>query len=293
MDKTSVQCPGCGTEVPRPSEKEGGRARCPGCGTVWRPEPAPDAAPPPETPPEAAPPPRRRPTLARNRTTLAPDAAFESAAPPPEAGEPALRLGRATVGGAPALFCPACGVALTAGDRYCPQCGYNLKTGRFAHQEHQRRRRLAIMALFLILGGLLAAAFALKLIRLPDRWPRFRATASTETPTPPPTPRTEEEIAALAEAIAGRLRAQLDELHPPAKRGEPIELVLDDGRVLSGTFWGVSQKGNALVEVEGVMTDAPVKRLREESRARVDPEFREETIRARARRQAAEMGSHL
>lgn len=283
MAETRIQCPGCGLDLPRPSEREGGAARCPGCGTVWRPDPAPTPAPKPEPEPAVtAKPPRSRWSF-RRRPEEPPAAA--APAPSPETGEPRLRLNRATLAGEPATFCPACGVARAADDRYCSQCGYNYRTGRFAHQEHLRRRRLAVFVLALTLGGLVAAAFAPGIFRLPDRWPSFRL-PQKEAPSEPPAPRTEEEIAALAETIAGQLRARLDESHPLARRGEPIELTLDSGQVLSGVYWGVSSKDNAIVEVEGRMMDAPLKHLRAESRLLVDPAFREETIRARARRRA-------
>lgn len=212
-----------------------------------------------------------------------------------DAEEPRLRLDRA--GGGRPMYCTSCGVVMLPGEKICTMCGYNTETNRFVQQEHARRelirRSLATVAVVLVLGvgGWLAARRGT--LPHPRQWPRFFVSRSPQAPpseaaaaSSAPRPRTQEEIAELAAAFENTVRRELDDRYPTVVPGVPVELVRNNGLVITGVFRGLTHRGGALLDVERVLQEIPLDDLRPASRVQVDPAYREERIRAEAWRRA-------
>lgn len=306
MAYVDVSCATCGNRVSVEASVAARMKTCPACGAAIA--PAADTAAPSSPPEAAAPnPPRRRLFLLRGKDVQPPPVAeTEAAAPaPPETApadgaaadpaEPRLRIDRAGAVNAELKLCPSCGAVMQLAEKVCTMCGYNTETGRFVQAEHARRERIrraiAALAVVVILGGLGGLAYRRGAIPKPAEWPRFflprPAEEKTETATPPDAPpRTEEEIAALAEAFENSLRLELEEKAPLFIRGEEIELLRADGVAITGVFRGLTHRGTVLLEVDRVLQELPLDSLRELSRVRVDEAFREERIRFEARRRA-------
>ncbi len=289
MGYTEVSCPSCGQHSSVDTEVARRMTTCPACGA---PLPPPAMAAMDGKTAVAAPSPTAQPRwrLKIGEKVGAPSAASAEAS---SAGEPRLRLNPAGAVGGELRICPSCGIVMGPQDVVCTACGFNTSTGRYVQVEHARRERLrralATLTIILILGGLSATAWRRGWIRLPDSRSWFTPAtpppaAEAETAVPPA--RTEEEIALWASALENAVRARLDTQSPMFERGQEVEIEMLDGRVIAGIFRGLKQGRIALIEVEGVLREVPNDRLRPISRVRVDAAYREEWIRAEARRRA-------
>jgi hypothetical protein len=288
MAYVEVSCPACGQHSSVDEDVAKRMTRCPACNAEL---------PKTEAPAEPPPPPEKPRLRLKHDGANVGDKDAPASAEAADAGEPKLRMNRTGTVGGELKLCPGCGTVLAPADIVCSMCGLNTETGHYMQVEQARRERwrrtLATVAVILIVGALGAGAWKRGWIRMPD-WRSWLAPApapaETATPGSSAAPRTEEDIAQLAAALENTIRAQLDAESPMFERGQNVEIEMLDGQVVAGIFRGLKQDRIALVEVEGVLREVPNDRQRPTSRRRADAAFRDEWIRAEARRRA-ESGS--
>jgi len=274
MGYVDIQCPACGHQASVTEEAAARMTRCAACGEALSKA---------ETVAAAEPATARRLRL-RDRLPAQGD---PSAADP----KPTLRLNPAGAVGGNMRLCPHCHAVMEQDAIICSFCGYNTHTGRFVQEEHARRQRLrrglATLAIVLILTALTGAAWRRGWIRLPD-WRAWVAPPPADEAPPPSAPRAlgEEEIAALAADLEPAVRAEWDQRAPLVRKAAAVEIELLTGEVIHGTFWGTKASRIALIMVEGVLREVPHDQMRPAYRLRFDAPYRDEAIRAEARRRA-------
>jgi len=194
--------------------------------------------------------------------------------------------------------CPSCGATMAEQDVICIQCGYDTRTGARIVEKPSSNK----IAKWLLTIAVLIVLTFLAISVLQKKW----APSATGLVTPPPktvsasvptqttthakttaqtatqavTATVSSNETAKAEKLAQLTKdykAALDRKYPLYGRGDAVVLRAQNGRMYRGKFIGL-EKESAIIFVDQQRVEVPLKLLDNESRVRVDRDFRDRYI---------------
>jgi len=206
--------------------------------------------------------------------------------------------------------CPNCQASMPAHAVFCIRCGFDLRTKTTYHD--LARKNLLMQRLLSALGVLIAIGLVVTFVRrpapepvapaplaapplLPAESPAETAPQAAPPPAvdeapapapqefaeePPPSPEPEETALPLEE-LRSTLAAELDRREPLYRSGEAVVLYRTSGQVHRGAFAGITGE-EVILRVGDLESRVPLQALDRRTRARVDPEYRQRLIDARA-----------